>query len=112
MGRDNRKPTAEEQKKMEDLVEQAMKDGAVGMSTGLIYVPGTYAETDEVIGLASVEARYNGVYASHIRNEEMKVTEAIEEALNIGRKANIPVEISHFKVGGKANWGRSKKHLG
>ena len=111
MGRDNRKPTEEEQKKMEALVEQAMKDGAVGLSTGLIYVPGTYAETNEVIGLANAAAKYNGLYASHIRNEETKVTEAIEEALNIGRQAKIPVQISHFKVGGKANWGRSKETL-
>lgn len=107
MGRDNRQPTAEEQSKMEAMVEKSMKDGAVGLSTGLIYVPGTYANTEEVIGLARAAARYNGVYASHIRNEESQVTQAIEEAINVGRMANIPVQISHFKVGGRANWGRS-----
>ena len=107
MGRDNRQPTAEEQSKMEVMVEKSMKDGAVGLSTGLIYVPGTYANTEEVIGLARAAARYNGVYASHIRNEESQVTQAIEEAINVGRMANIPVQISHFKVGGRANWGRS-----
>lgn len=107
MGRDNRQPTAEEQSKMEALVEKSMQEGAVGLSTGLIYVPGTYAKTEEVIGLARAAAKYNGVYASHIRNEESQVTQAIEEAINVGRMANIPVQISHFKVGGKANWGRS-----
>jgi len=112
MGRDNRQPSAEDQQKMEALVEKFMQEGAVGLSTGLIYVPGTYAKTEEVIGLAKAAAKYNGVYASHIRNEESNVTDAIEEALNIGRQANIPVQISHFKVGGKANWGRSKETLG
>lgn len=111
MGKDNRQPTAEEQIKMETMVEQLMQEGAIGLSTGLIYVPGTYAKTEEVIGLAKAAAKYNGVYASHIRNEESSVSEAIEEALNVGRQANIPVEISHFKVGGKSNWGRSKETI-
>ena len=111
MGLDNRLATAEEQKKMEELVAQAMKDGAVGLSTGLIYLPGMYSNTDEVIGLARSAAGYNGVYASHIRNEENGVKDAINEAINIGKAANIPVEISHFKVSGPANWGRSKETL-
>ncbi len=111
MGLDNRLATGEEQKKMEELVAQAMKDGAVGLSTGLIYLPGMYSNTDEVIGLAKAAAAYNGVYASHIRNEENGVTDAINEAINIGRQANIPVQISHFKVSGPANWGRSKETL-
>lgn len=111
MGLDNRLATAEEQKKMEALVEQAMKDGAVGLSTGLIYLPGMYSNTDEVIGLAKAASKYNGVYASHIRNEENGVVDAINEAINIGKQANMPVEISHFKVSGRANWGRSKETL-
>ena len=111
MGLDNRLATAEEQKKMEDLVAQAMKDGAVGLSTGLIYLPGMYSNTEEVIGLAKSAASFNGVYASHIRNEENGVKDAINEAINIGKAANIPVEISHFKVSGPANWGRSKETL-
>ena len=102
-----RDPTAEEQRKMEDVVEQAMRDGAVGLSTGLIYVPGTYSKSEEVIGLAKAASKYSGVYASHIRDEGDNVTEAIEEAINIGRQAKIPVEISHFKVTYKPNWGRS-----
>jgi N-acyl-D-amino-acid deacylase len=107
MGESQRDPTKEEQLKMEELVEQAMRNGAVGMSTGLIYVPGTYSKTEEVVGLAKSVAKYGGVYASHIRNEGSLVTEAIEEAINIGRQANIPVEISHFKVTYKPNWGKS-----
>ena len=111
MGLDNRPATADEQKKMEDLVAQAMKDGAVGLSTGLIYLPGMYSNTEEVIGLARSAASYNGIYASHIRNEENGVKDAINEAINIGKNASIPVQISHFKVSGPANWGRSKETL-
>lgn len=111
MGLDNRLATADEQKKMEELVVQAMKDGAVGLSTGLIYLPGMYSNTEEVIGLAKSAANYNGIYASHIRNEENGVKDAINEAINIGKNANIPVQISHFKVSGPANWGRSKETL-
>jgi N-acyl-D-amino-acid deacylase len=109
MGTANRKPTEDELKKMEVLVEQAMKDGAVGLSTGLIYIPGTYSETDEIVRLAKVAARYKGVYASHMRDEGDSVVQAIEEALLIGREAGIPVEISHFKLSGQQNWGRSKE---
>ncbi|MBX7124764.1 MAG: D-aminoacylase [Cyclobacteriaceae bacterium] len=111
MGDANREPSASEMQRMEDLVEQAMKDGAVGISTGLIYVPGTYSKPGEVIALAKAAAKHGGVYASHIRNEGDQVTEAIEEAVNIGREAKIPVEISHFKVTYKPNWGRSVKTL-
>lgn len=107
MGDSQRDPTPGEQLRMEELVATAMKAGAVGFSTGLIYVPGTYSKTGEVIGLARSASRYNGVYASHIRDEGDHVTDAIEEAINIGRQANIPVEISHFKVTYKPNWGRS-----
>jgi len=111
MGLNNRIASPEEQKKMEELVAQAMKDGAVGLSTGLIYLPGMYSNTEEVIGLAKAAAAYNGVYASHIRDEENGVRDAINEAINIGKAANIPVQISHFKVSGPANWGRSKETL-
>lgn len=107
MGDGKRDPTGGEQRHMESLVEKAMQAGAVGFSTGLIYIPGTYSKMDEVVGLAKAAAKYNGVYASHIRSEGDQVMEAIEEAINIGRLANIPVEISHFKVTYKPNWGRS-----
>jgi N-acyl-D-amino-acid deacylase len=107
MGEGQRDPTADEQKRMEDLVEKAMREGAVGFSTGLIYVPGTYSKTPEVIGLAKAAAKHNGVYASHIRDEADNMPVAVEEAINIGRQAGIPVEISHFKTTYKPNWGRA-----
>lgn len=112
LGLDNRAPTAEEQLKMEQTVEQAMKDGALGLSTGLIYLPGTFAKTDEVVGLAKVAARYGGIYASHIRDEGTEVVKAIEEAINIGEQANMPVEISHFKISSKKLWGTSPTTVG
>ena len=111
MGSANRDPNEEEIKKMESIVEQAMKDGAVGLSTGLIYIPGTYSKTEEVVRLAKVVSTYNGLYASHMRDEGDSVTQAIEEALHIGREAKMPVEISHFKLSGQQNWGRSKETI-
>lgn len=110
LGTENRAPNADELRKMESLVEQAMRDGAVGFSTGLIYIPGTYAQTDEVAALAKVSAKYHGVYTSHIRSESQQVFAAINEALDIGKRANMPVEISHFKIG-KPYWGRSDSTL-
>ncbi len=111
MGSANRDPVEAEMKQMEAIVEQAMKDGAVGLSTGLIYIPGTYSKTEEVVRLAKVASRYNGVYASHMRDEGDSVVQAIEEALHIGREAGMPVEISHFKLSGQQNWGRSKETI-
>ncbi|NCI47541.1 N-acyl-D-amino-acid deacylase family protein [Sediminibacterium soli] len=110
MGTANRDPDEQELQKMEAIVEKAMKDGAVGFSTGLIYIPGTYSKTAEVVRLAKAAARH-GVYASHMRDEGDSVTQAIEEALHIGREANMPVEISHFKLSGQQNWGRSREIL-
>ncbi len=107
MGDLQRDPSAEEQRKMEDLVRKAMEAGAVGLSTGLIYVPGTYSKTPEVVGLAKAASQYGGVYASHIRNEADHIDDAIEEAISIGREASMPVQISHFKVTYKPNWGKS-----
>lgn len=109
MGRANRDATAEELKRMEELTDKAMRDGAVGLSTGLIYIPGTYTKTPEIVWLAKIAAKYNGIYATHMRDEGDSVTQAIEEALTIGREAKIPVEISHFKLSGQHNWGRSKE---
>ena len=107
MNKANRDPTPKEQADMENLVEKAMKQGAVGLSTGLIYIPGTYSKTPEVVGLAKVAARYGGVYTSHIRNEGETVSGAISEAITVGREAQIPVEISHFKIAFKPLWGKS-----
>lgn len=112
MKRDNRLPTTAEQLRMDSLVEQAMKDGAVGLSTGLIYIPGAFANTAEVVSLAKAVGRHNGIYASHIRNEENTVIEAINEAIQVGKEANVPVQISHFKIGGRSNWGKSNITLG
>lgn len=108
MGRANRDATDQEQLQMEQLVEKAMRDGAVGLSTGLIYIPGTFSKTPEIIGLAKKAAAFGGVYATHMRDEGDSVTQAIEEALTIGREASIPVQLSHFKLSGQQNWGRSK----
>ncbi|MBW3542520.1 MAG: amidohydrolase family protein, partial [Planctomycetes bacterium] len=87
------------------LAEQAMRDGAWGMSTGLIYVPGSYATTDELVEIASVVAAHRGIYASHIRNENVELLAAIDEALSIGRRAGLPVHVSHFKSSGQDAWG-------
>jgi N-acyl-D-amino-acid deacylase len=111
-GEQNRSPTPEELEKMKALVEQAMRDGAVGLSTGLIYVPGVYSKTDEVLELARVAARHGGVYATHMRNEGLRVSEAIRESIEIGEKAGLPVEISHFKISARRDWGRSDETLG
>ncbi len=111
MGDDKRPPEPHELNRMIALVEEGMRNGAVGFSTGLIYVPGTYAGTAEVVELARAAARHGGIYASHIRDEGDRVLEAIEEAIRIGREAGLPVQISHFKVTYKPNWGRSEQTL-
>jgi N-acyl-D-amino-acid deacylase len=103
----NRVPTADELRKMEELVDRAMRDGCFGLSTGLIYNPGTYSKTDELIALAKVAARHGGFYASHIRDEGGGVLSAVEEALTIGREAKLPVHISHLKASGKKVWGKA-----
>jgi len=112
MGLDDRAPTADEQAKMDALVEQAMKDGAVGFSTGLEYLPGMFAKTDEIAEMARVAAKYGGIYATHMRNEGVDVKKSIAESLEIGERANIPVEISHFKISDKTLWGHSDETLG
>ena len=111
MGTANRLPTEDEMKKMEALVEQAMKDGAVGLSTGLQYIPGAYSKTEEIVRLAKVASAYRGVYASHMRDEGDAIVASIRETLLIGKEASIPVEISHFKLSGQQNWGRSQEAL-
>src|SRR5579859_2304381 len=112
LGDVNRAATAEELEKMKALVVQAMQQGALGISTALIYPPGHYAKTEELIELAKVAARYGGIYASHMRSEGQSETAAIEEALRIGREAHLPVEIFHLKVIGKPRWGTMPKIVG
>jgi N-acyl-D-aspartate/D-glutamate deacylase len=107
----NRPPTAAELQAMEQLVERGMKDGAWGLSTGLIYNPGTYAKTDELIALARVAARHGGFYASHIRDEGVAVLDAMEEAIKIGREAGLPVHISHLKSSGRKAWGKAAEQV-
>ena len=105
MGDVNRAPTPEELEKMKALVAQAMQQGALGLSTALIYPPGHYAKTEELIELAKVAARYGGIYASHMRSEGQSEIAAVQEALRIGREAQLPVEIFHLKVSGKSRAG-------
>lgn len=107
MGNANRAPTADELKQMEALVDQGMRDGAWGLATGLIYNPGTYSKTDELIDLATVAARHGGFYASHIRDEGTGIFVALEEVLAIARKAGLRVHVSHIKVSGRAAWGKA-----
>lgn len=109
LGDANRPPTPEELQKMRGLVAEAMHQGAFGMSTALIYPPGHYAKTEELIELAKVVSRYGGIYASHMRSEGQSEVAAIEEALRIGREAHVPVEIFHLKVIGKPRWGSMPK---
>ena len=106
LGDVNRAPTPEELAKMKGLVAQAMEQGALGISTALIYPPGHYAKTEELIELAKVAARYGGIYATHMRSEGQNEVTAVREALRIGQEAQLPVEIFHLKVSGKSRAGR------
>ena len=105
LGDVDQKPSAAELDSMKALVRSAMADGAVGLSTSLQYAPAPYATTEELIALASEASRYGGVYATHLRSEGAHIFEAIDEAVRIGREANIPVEIWHLKAAGKPQWG-------
>jgi N-acyl-D-amino-acid deacylase len=111
MGTANRKATPEEILRMQEIVEQAMREGAVGFSTGLIYIPGTYSDSQEVVALAKAAAKYGGTYASHMRDEGEKIVAAIDEAVLAGKEAGMPVQISHFKIDNRRLWGSSSKSL-
>ena len=106
MGDANRAPTPEELEHMKTLVAEAMQQGAMGVSTGMIYAPATYASTDELVALTQVAARFGGGYATHMRSEGARLVEAINEAITIGERAGTWVEIHHIKASGKANWGK------
>jgi len=108
IGDDDRAPTPAELTQMEALVDQAMRDGALGVSSALIYPPNSYAKTDELIALAKVASKYGGLYATHMRSEGASEMQALAEAIRIGREANLPVEVFHLKVSGKARWGNMK----
>jgi N-acyl-D-amino-acid deacylase len=112
MGGDfKRLATSGEVETMKALVDRAMKDGAIGLSSGLEYDPGFYASTDEIAALAAVVAPYRGLYSSHVRDEEKKAFVAWAEAIEIGRRAGVPVQISHIKLAAKPVWGRAREAL-
>jgi N-acyl-D-amino-acid deacylase len=102
-----RPPTPAELEQMCALVDRAMKEGAVGLSTGLIYLPGTFARTDEIVALAKVAARHGGIYVSHMRHENTRILEALDELTTIAREAQIRAEVSHLKLSGPNAWGRA-----
>ena len=106
LGDADKQPTPDELQSMRELIRQAMAEGAVGVSTALEYPPAPYARTEELIALAKEASPYGGIYATHMRNESDEVLAAIDEAIRIGREAQIPIEIWHIKVAGKKNWGR------
>lgn len=110
-GRFIRPPKPDELEKMKALVAQAMEEGAVGLSTGLIYVPGSFAKTDEIVALARVAADHGGIYVSHMRYENVRIFEAIAELLVIAREAKIPAQVSHLKLTGPTAWGQADKVL-
>jgi N-acyl-D-amino-acid deacylase len=112
MGDADRAPTPEELEKMKALVGEAMQQGAFGISTALIYPPGHYAKTEELIELAKVAGRHGGIYATHMRSEGQSEVAAVEEALRIGKEAHLPVEIFHLKVIGRPRWGSMPKIVG
>ena len=111
IGRDDRDPTAAELANMKTLVATAMEDGALGLSTGLFYVPGTFTSTEEIIALAEVVARYDGIYISHMRDEAQGLLDSVRETIRIGEEAAIPVQITHHKALGREAWGRSVDSL-
>ena len=107
----DRKPTADEIGKMRTLVEQGMKDGAFGLSSGLFYVPGTFTSTDEVVELAKVAARFGGIYISHMRDEASRVVDSVKETIAIGERGGLPTQLTHHKIIGVGNWGKSAETL-
>ncbi|MGC4051043.1 MAG: amidohydrolase family protein [Paludibaculum sp.] len=111
MGTENRPATPDEIARMKALVHEAMQEGAVGFSTGLIYIPGTYSNSDEVVDLARAAASYQGVYASHMRDEGAKILDAINEAARVGQEAGMRVQLSHFKIDTPRLWGMSDKSI-
>ncbi len=111
MGFDDSKPTPEQMEAMKALVRESMEGGAIGISTGLVYTPSCYADTDEIVELTKVVAEYGGLYASHIRGENDTVLEAVAEAIEVGRRAGVPVQIAHLKAMGTHMWGKSVEIL-
>lgn len=111
LGLANRAPTAAELETMKGLVEESMRAGALGLSTGLVYVPANYAKTDEVIELAKIAARHGGIYVSHMRDEATGLLESVAELIRIAREAGLPGQVQHHKAVGVSQWGWSRKSL-
>ena len=111
MGTEDRNPTRSEITQMKKLIREAMEDGALGMSTGLFYVPGSYASSEEIIELSKVVAEYGGIYISHIREETSEIIQSVKETIHIGQESDIPVQITHHKIIGEENWGLSVETL-
>lgn len=107
----DRVPTPEELDKMREFVDAAMREGAVGLSTGLIYLPGVFSKSDEIIALAKVAARYDGIYASHMRHEDSQIFDALTEVCRVAREAGIRAEVSHLKLSGERAWGKADEVL-
>ena len=107
IGNVDRRATLEEIRKMQGLVEQGMRDGAFGLSTGLFYVPGSFTPTEEVVELAKAAARFGGMHTSHQREESVRVLDSVRETIAIGEGAGLPTQVTHHKIIGKAYWGRS-----
>lgn len=112
MGFENRPAAESELRKMEDLLERCLQDGAFGLSSGLIYSPGTFAGAEELVRLARVAARFDAPYVTHLRNETNRVVQAVEEAIQIGSRSSASVHIAHHKAAGRKNWGRTAETLG
>lgn len=112
LGQDSRAPSPEELQRMKAIMETAMKAGAMGMTTALIYPPSSYATTNELIEVAKVAGQYGGIYASHIRGEGKELVQSIEEAITIGEKGGLPVEIFHLKAAFQPGWGRLMRQAG
>ncbi|MCY3598696.1 MAG: D-aminoacylase [Gemmatimonadetes bacterium] len=111
LGMEDRAPTPEELDEMRDLVREAMEDGALGLASGLLYVPANYAEIEEVIELAKVAAEYGGIYYTHMRDEARGLLPAVREAIRIGAEGGLPVHINHFKAMGVDSWGKTVQSL-
>ena len=112
LGEEDRPPSADEMERMKGMVARAMQEGALGLSTGLFYVPGSFSSTEEVIELARVAADYGGIYISHIREEAAMLLDSVQETIRIGEEADIPVQVTHHKVIGVQNWGMGADSLG
>ena len=112
IGNESRPPTAGELTRMQSMMDQAMRAGAMGMTTALIYPPSSFAQTPELIEIAKSAAKYGGIYASHIRGEGLEVVKSVDEAIEIGERAGIPVEIFHLKVAHKSGWGKLMREVG